>query len=312
MPTIHQCMGSHKRSAQKSTLDKTVLMARGRLKEARLEFAHRGWPVLPQGRRGQRILAWCAVQAWLAYPKNPEAAVRRICDELSPWLKDDRLVELIADTKVANKRFSHDQCAMVLEISVSDCLARGYRFLGASDDWSYEARHKAKRARNAACQRRRRAANGAVPRAVYEANSISKTEPWKQDGFGCRRTWERWRKKAAAQAGTDVASPSPDKIRVTGEVTHLRNEASMRGAPQASPRQHEAIHGDDGRDALDARPAPPSNSLIVVPPDAVILEGEIITGGRTRDSRPKMPKMNRHVLSALARAYAIQREEGRR
>jgi hypothetical protein len=48
-----------------------------------------------------------------------------------------------------------------------------------------------------ACLReeRRRRATGAIPRAEYEAKSLSVTKPWKELGIG-RRTWERRRNKA--------------------------------------------------------------------------------------------------------------------
>lgn len=240
-------MGATEQQAQK----KAVLKARGRLKEARKLFAHRGWDTLPQGRRGQRILAWCAIQAWLAYPSNPEAAVRRVCSPLAPYLKEAEWIELVAETKIANKNFSHDQSAMVLEIPVSYSLAHGLRFLGADNDPDYRERHQAKRERNAACQRKRRAArstgrpcgrpalplseeerlarskenstawrrrNGVVPRSDYEANSLSKTKPWEAEGIS-RRTYERRRKAASDDAGALRKTPSPDKIRITGEVT---------------------------------------------------------------------------------------------
>jgi cytosine/adenosine deaminase-related metal-dependent hydrolase len=48
-----------------------------------------------------------------------------------------------------------------------------------------------------ACLReeRRRRATGAIPRAEYEAKSLSATKPWKELGIS-RRTWERRRNKA--------------------------------------------------------------------------------------------------------------------
>ena len=110
-------------SEQKSDTNKFVLIARGRIKEARAEFARRGWDTLPQGIRGQRILAWIACMARDGYPSNPEAAVRRICGGLAPYLKEHELAALIESTRAVNRRFSHDQSAMVLEISVIDCPA---------------------------------------------------------------------------------------------------------------------------------------------------------------------------------------------
>jgi hypothetical protein len=193
-----------------TTLDKSVMFARGRLKEALIWFAHLGWDTLPQGRHGQRVLAWCAIQAWLGYPRNPEAAVRRRCGGLAPYLKENDWIDLIAKTKAANKHFNHDQCAMVLEISVIDCLEHGFKFLGADNDMNYGARHKAKRARNAACQRKRRAAHStgrpvgrptlpqgtararnSVPRSEWlRTNSASQTKPWVALGIS-RATYYR-------------------------------------------------------------------------------------------------------------------------
>lgn len=57
-------------------------------------------------------------------------------------------------------------------------------------------------------RREERRAKGAVPRAQYEANSLSQTQPWLAERI-CRRTWERRREKAAAeQARARVASAS--------------------------------------------------------------------------------------------------------
>ena len=133
------------------------------------------------------------------------------------------------------------------------------------------------------------------------ANSASKVKPWV--ALGMKRSWYYELKK---RGELDRTGPSENASRsytdnssVTDlSVTPVQSVAPAfdRGPPEAGPRQ----------------PPSPSKYPIVVPPHAVILEGEIITGGRARDSRPETPKINRHVLSALARAYAIQREEGRR
>jgi hypothetical protein len=296
---------------QKSDSDKSTLIARGSLKEARKLFAHRGWDTLPQGRRGQRILAWCAIQAWLAYPSDPEAAVRRVCGGLAPYLKESGWIDLIAETKSANKRFSHDQSAMVLEISVRDCLAQGFRFLGCDDDPGYEARHKAKQARNAACQRKRRAARSTGrpcgrPRLDLSPEEMARrrsqdadrkraeraaecsgrprgrpksdgAKPW--ETLGIKKSTYYDRLKRSRMTWTENASgeiPSPDKIRITREVTQLirtdfqsnaeQSPVSERGAPQAPPPPHRPIvvrleDIPDGlildQDGIEFKPPPP-------------------------------------------------------
>jgi len=95
----------------------------------------------------------------------------------------------------------------------------------------------------------KRKANGATPRAVYLANSLSQTKPWEQMGIS-RSTYERRRKKAAAvQAGADDASasphqtdevdasPSPPPSSYKGRRTCVTEQspASNSGAPQAPP-----------------------------------------------------------------------------
>jgi hypothetical protein len=74
---------------------KGTMLARGRLSDARKWFAHRGWKVLPQGIRGQRILAWGACHAWLASPSNSQRSVRNWCRLWAPWLKDAELDQLV-------------------------------------------------------------------------------------------------------------------------------------------------------------------------------------------------------------------------
>jgi hypothetical protein len=137
------------------------LFARGRLKEASKWFWVLGWDVLPQGRRGQRILRWGADHAYLASPTNPKRSVRRWCRSKAPYLKDAELDAIVAATETSNKRWTPDQCAVVLGISVRDRETLGFRFIGADDDENYEARDAINRAKAAARARRYRAAHGA-------------------------------------------------------------------------------------------------------------------------------------------------------
>jgi hypothetical protein len=232
-------------------VDKSVLIARGRLKEAHIWFAHRGWDTLPQGRRGQKILAWCAIQAWLGYPHDPEAGVRRKCGGLAPYLKEAEWIELIAETRVANKHFNHDQCALVLEISVIDCLEHGFKFLGADNDMNYGTRHKAKRARNAACQRKRRAACSTGRMGGRPALQLSE-----EDRLARRRAQGAERKRAERERKKVVRdvtlNPVTGQDRITGEVTvfSVTSDRPSRARPSAS-RPPIIINTQD-RDNIDA------------------------------------------------------------
>ena len=114
--------------------------------------------MLPQGIRGRRILAWGATQAWLAGPADPKASVRRWCRRWAPRLKAAELDKIVADTKISNKRWSADQSATVLGITVRDRAALGFRHLGACDDPDYSSRHATTREKAAARARKSRAA----------------------------------------------------------------------------------------------------------------------------------------------------------
>jgi hypothetical protein len=206
--------------------DFVILRGRGRLKEARHEFARRGWKVLPQGIRGQRILALCACLAWDGYPRNPEAAVRRVVDDLAPYLTELDVIRLISETRVANRRFSNDQCAAILELSVIDCLNQRYRWLGCDDDPDFMVRLEARRERNAACQRRRRAAKrSGRPRGRPKSDGI---KPWVACGIS-RATYYRRR-----GTGTETENASPDKKRER-KVTEFQSQAECQTGAIAKP-----------------------------------------------------------------------------
>src|SRR2546429_2494559 len=102
----------HLRGAAVSFLDEDdkdedatcVIRARGRLKEAKLWFAHRGWDVLPKGRRCKAILRWGADHACLASPGQPMRSVRNWCRHWAR-LKDTELDDILEYVKTSNKRW---------------------------------------------------------------------------------------------------------------------------------------------------------------------------------------------------------------
>jgi hypothetical protein len=211
--------------------DKTVLIARGRLKEARKWFTRRGWEVLPQGLRGRLILQWVADHAWMAYPSDPKGAVRRECRRYAPWLKGAELEELVEATKKSNKRWSHDHSATVLEISMRDSQALGFRFLGCDDDPTYERRLKIKRAKNAARQKKFRAANSTGAKRGRPALQLSPEDKLARTNA---QAAERMRRLRALRK-----NPSRDKLREAGSVTEFSvtdlshtEESGARLAPQ--------------------------------------------------------------------------------
>ena len=259
---------------QKSNSDKSMLIARGRLKEARKLFAHRGWEVLPQGIRGQLILKWVSDHAWLAYPANPKGAVRRHCGQLAPWLKEDGLAELIAATAESNKRWSHDQSATVLEISMRDSRALGFRFVGCDDDPTYERRLKIKRAKSAARQRKFRAAN-----STGRKRGRPKSEgvpAWVAAGFSSERSYYRHKARgtAPAQSGSKNAS------RYISKKNMKRDGISLPPVSVTEYQSHESQPPAFERGPPEAAPSPPPRPIVICL-DAAPTDGLIVDeGGR--------------------------------
>jgi hypothetical protein len=210
----------------------------------------------------QNVLEMGCDLAYLAAETDQkrERSVRNWLHSKVPHLTQAEVDAHVARTTAPdrNRRWNSDQLAGVARISVRFRQKHKTWNFGADDDPNYDIRNAIKAEKHAARSRKYRAAHGAVPRAVYEANSISNTEPWKQEGFGCRRTWERWRKKAAAEAA-NVASACRDlSLRITS-VTDLRHDhleqiADSR-APKA-PRRH-ARWDDDVVDRIDDPEQPP-------------------------------------------------------
>jgi hypothetical protein len=176
-----------------------TIKARGRLKDAKKIFAHRGQQQgLPRSERSQRILEWGSDMAWLAADvsklgprqalQKRERSVRNWCRSKRPQLTKAELAALVERTRTSNKRWSNDESAAVIDIGVHN-RPIGYKFIGASDDPFYVHRHAEKRKKGAARARKFRAANGAKP----HANSLSRTKPWEKDGIS-RASYYRHRK----------------------------------------------------------------------------------------------------------------------
>jgi hypothetical protein len=239
--TVHardESRKSHHTPKDDPTDDLGTMFARGRLKEARQWFGRRGWNVLPQDERGRRVLAWGADHAWLAGPANPKRSVRNWCRRWWPSLSDAELAEIVARTETSNKRWSADQCAVVLEITVRDRESLGFRFVGAMDDPEYEHRNATAAAKHAARSRKYRAARGAKTRADYEGKSLSRTKPWEAEGIS-RASYYRRRRNGETSPCRDITFLTNNKsLRENiGSVTHLSHEPDLPSRPLNAARR---------------------------------------------------------------------------
>jgi hypothetical protein len=187
--------------------DKTALLARCRLKDAKRWFAIRGWEVLPQDERGRRILSWGADHAWLAASRNPQTSVRNWCRKWAPWLTVTELDEIVECTRLSNKRWSNDRSAAVLEISVTDRTKHKLWHHGANDDPSYDRRRRDQLDKSAARSRKYRAHKSTGrPRGRPK---LEGPPAWKIAGFKSERTNYRHKARGtvAAQSGSGPDGP---------------------------------------------------------------------------------------------------------
>jgi hypothetical protein len=160
-----------------------ALIARCRLKEARIWLEDQGLKHLPNNERGIRIVRWGADQAWCAAPKNHQVSVRRWCHKWAPWLTKSELDAMVIRTSTSNKRWSIDQCAIVLEVSLEDHMRLKLRHIGANDDPSYNLRRELKLLKD-----RNRKAEKNFLKHKPRSKALSVTKPWEELGIS-RRTW---------------------------------------------------------------------------------------------------------------------------
>jgi hypothetical protein len=94
-----------------------------------------------------------------------------------------------------------DTLAKRLGVTNAERTALRFSTIGAAD-LTRADRAKAKRKRKTDAERDRRRRKGAVPRAQYLANALSRTRPWETEGIS-RSTWERRRRGAVTQVRGD-------------------------------------------------------------------------------------------------------------
>lgn len=154
---VHLRANQRKREQRGDNHQLPPVVAAGRLKEARRWFEICGWHEVPRNDRGWKILQWGADHAWMASSKDPVGSVRRWCRRVAPSLSDTEMSEILDYVATSNKLWTHDQSATVLELSLDDCKAHGFRFLGANDDLNFERRLTINRQKDATRKRKERA-----------------------------------------------------------------------------------------------------------------------------------------------------------
>jgi hypothetical protein len=163
-----------------------------------------------------RFLFWCE-DGWA-----PHVTAERAADIVRRVLAQPRKLE------------QDDYLGKMLRLSHSDRDRLRIRTIG-SYDIDRKTRKKlqriAKRERDRIGAERRRRAEGAAPRAEYEAGSLSKIKPWVELGMS-RRTWERRRKKGLVPSETHIdASASLHPSYIHGRRTCVTTSLTGRLKP---------------------------------------------------------------------------------
>lgn len=151
-----------------------------------------GWGVLDDGQHGRALLSILLHTIANCSGDRPAkmAEARR---EFAPWLPDAEMGKLADEAIRVHRRWKPDKLAQRIGLNLADRTRLRITMIGATDaDKAKRDRLRKERMVEAKC--RKRWAAGVVPRATYEATSLSRTEPWKAEGIS-RRTWERRRKR---------------------------------------------------------------------------------------------------------------------
>jgi hypothetical protein len=181
---------------------------------------------------------WLVAWAWHNRTSKDQAgALENISKKMGRELGPSEIDEILELAKTTRQRRSADSLARFLGVTYARRQRLKLTTIGAIDV-DRKQRNRRRRERNRMAKEARRRARGATPRVEYEANSLTRTEPWKAQGIS-RRTWERRRRVASAgtanpnlkDGGPNDASPGT-AIFLSGEDTPAspkKNQGDFRG-----------------------------------------------------------------------------------
>jgi hypothetical protein len=164
-----------------------VSMAVLRIAELRRLYLNRYGTVLPDddaGRDDALIMAH-----HLAKRPNAERNIGLWLGLWAPWMSEAEAEALIEQVLAKPLRWRADKLAARLNLNQAERQRLRIVTIGACDVLLAE-RMARRRAKGQARDEARRRRKGAKPRAIYEANSISRNKPWEAVGMS-RASWYR-------------------------------------------------------------------------------------------------------------------------
>jgi hypothetical protein len=134
--------------------------------------------------------------------------VRHWCPRWAPWIQEAELKAICATTFNRKHMLGADEVAALIGVTWDERVRLGLRTIGACD-LSREAREQAakdrKREKDRVRRKNSRCMQGLQKRKLYEENSLSRLQPWKEEGVS-RRTWERRRAASVSRIDSSVNS----------------------------------------------------------------------------------------------------------
>jgi hypothetical protein len=168
----------------------------------------------------------------LAWRGENRVGLRWWLGRCCPWMGEQEAVDLAENVIAEPRKWTADELGKRLGLTDKLRTGLGITTIGAADV-SKEERLARRKAKDRDYQHVKRRAAGAKPRAQYEAESLSKTQPWKALGI-VRKTWERRRKSASnpvSQVHRQQASESSQSM----ELRQVDQAATRKSAERTLP-----------------------------------------------------------------------------
>jgi hypothetical protein len=141
-------------------------------------FCARYGPQLPDddaGRADARLMAHHLAKM----SGDPQRRVVDWLDVHAPWLISSERSKLLAEINTKPRRWRAEKLAQLLNLTEVDRQRLKITTIGSIDVTRAERTKRRKQAKREFIAAARRA-NGAVPRAEYEAQSLARTKPWRR------------------------------------------------------------------------------------------------------------------------------------
>jgi hypothetical protein len=185
------------------------MIRRLRLGNLRTLFRNRYGAILPDDDAGREDIRELLLP--ISVGPNAEIKMRKAMEVWSPWLplaEAAQLIDQINRTPIYHRKPNAQQLGFRQRVTNQE-RERLRLWTIAPYDMTEEGIREQRKAKDRERKRRLREKRGSKPRAIYEAESISKAKPWEQEGIS-RRTWYYRQQKADRNKRRSATIPADD------------------------------------------------------------------------------------------------------